>query len=287
MLNWIQCSPRLALSSNLLPPIPLPSSADNDDDLSHLGEAATPYHQHLHRRPPNPNALFLRWSKTEEELRPQFHLDFGQSDFIVTRLFPLAGINSLPATQTTEIPPTTFTNPTPRGYNSEVGPKKMLFPLPTSKRVESFWFGDRLTSHRSIVEQVVKPIEKAFKVVSGSPDSVKKREVRTRSTTLRFGNVIFQREVEKKVASLSDSERMEGAIFCDSKPTTAACGIRAIWVAPSNRRKGIASKLLDAVRKSFCKDLELERSQLAFSQPTSAGKALATSYTGTGSFLAY
>ncbi|KAG5043957.1 hypothetical protein JHK87_007872 [Glycine soja] len=39
--------------------------------------------------------------------------------------------------------------------------------------------------------------------------------------------------------------------------------------------------------KSFCKDLELERSQLAFSQPTSAGKALATSYTGTESFLAY
>lgn len=32
---------------------------------------------------------------------------------------------------------------------------------------------------------------------------------------------------------------------------------------------------------------ELERAVLAFSPPTSAGKALACSYTGTGSFLVY
>ncbi|KAL2345296.1 hypothetical protein Fmac_006581 [Flemingia macrophylla] len=93
--------------------------------------------------------------------------------------------------------------------------------------------------------------------------------------------------LQKKVASVTHSERIEGALFCRSEPTAAACGIRAIWVTPSNRRKGIATQLLDAARKSFCAGLELEHSQLAFSQPTSAGKALATSYTGTASFLAY
>jgi len=33
--------------------------------------------------------------------------------------------------------------------------------------------------------------------------------------------------------------------------------------------------------------LELQRAELAFSAPTSFGKALACSYTGTGSFLVY
>lgn len=99
---------------------------------------------------------------------------------------------------------------------------------------------------------VAEPIEKAFKVVSGSVaapvHSLNKRGVKRRSTTLQFGNVIFQREVKRKVANVSDSEKMEGAIFCDSEPIAAACGIRAIWVSPSNRRKGIAIQLLDAVR---------------------------------------
>jgi len=99
---------------------------------------------------------------------------------------------------------------------------------------------------------VAEPIEKAFKVLSdsvaGTVHSAKKRGVKTRSATLQFGNVVFQREVERKVGKVSDSEKMEGAIFCDSEPTAAACGIRAIWVTPSNRRKGIAIQLLDAVR---------------------------------------
>ncbi|MCE0480945.1 hypothetical protein HAX54_038254 [Datura stramonium] len=45
--------------------------------------------------------------------------------------------------------------------------------------------------------------------------------------------------------------------------------------------------LLDAVRESFCKDLVLKRSELAYSQPTSAGKAFISSYTRSHSFLVY
>ncbi|CAJ2659180.1 unnamed protein product [Trifolium pratense] len=77
------------------------------------------------------------------------------------------------------------------------------------------------------------------------------------------------------------------AIFCECNPVAAICGIRAIWVTPSNRRKHIASQILDAVRKSFCTGMEFEHAQLAFSVPTSVGKAFAHSYTGTGSFLVY
>ncbi|KAG4916533.1 hypothetical protein JHK87_054090 [Glycine soja] len=296
-------------------------SADNDDDLSIWEKQQHHIINTYTRRPPNPNAVIPSVVKNKKRSYAQFHLDFGQSDFLL-RACSTCGINFTPGDPDDEKSHNHFHKSYTQGIQFRGWTKENVIPLPTLEAGRIILVSEiDLTSHRRIVEQVVsmmeielgcgwilhdlfkvylfvslhrvvgclvaEPIEKAFKVVSGSPDSVKKREVRTRSTTLRFGNVIFQREVEKKVASLSDSERMEGAIFCDSKPTIAACGIRAIWVAPSNRRKGIASKLLDAVRKSFCKDLELERSQLAFSQPTSAGKALATSYTGTGSFLAY
>ncbi|XP_028779659.1 protein CHROMOSOME TRANSMISSION FIDELITY 7-like [Neltuma alba] len=71
-----------------------------------------------------------------------------------------------------------------------------------------------------------------------------------------------------------------GAIFCEDKAVTAVCGIRAIWMPSSNRRKRIARQLLDAVRKSFYMGFVLEHSQLAFSQLTTAGMALASGHTG-------
>ncbi|PNY03000.1 N-acetyltransferase ESCO2-like protein, partial [Trifolium pratense] len=111
---------------------------------------------------------------------------------------------------------------------------------------------------------VAEPINEAFRIVSCSvvEDSARKREKKPCPTTLQ-------------------------AIFCESNPVAAVCGIRAIWVTPSNRRKHIASQILDAVRKSFCTGMEFEHAQLAFSVPTSVGKAFAHSYTGTGSFLVY
>ncbi|CAB4317408.1 unnamed protein product [Prunus armeniaca] len=83
------------------------------------------------------------------------------------------------------------------------------------------------------------------------------------------------------------NENLNGAIFCEEEAVPAVCGIRAIWVTQANRRKHIATQLLDALRKSFCMGFVLEHSQLAFSQPTSAGKALASNYIGGGYFLVY
>ncbi|KAF7804229.1 protein CHROMOSOME TRANSMISSION FIDELITY 7 [Senna tora] len=142
---------------------------------------------------------------------------------------------------------------------------------------------------------VAEPIEEAFKVIScsdtGSSKSSRKKETNSHSTTLQFGDIIFHREVEKRASSVNESLDLDkthgGAIFCENKAVAAVCGIRAIWVTPSNRRKRIANQLLDAVRKSFCLGVMLGRTELAFSQPTSAGKALASSYTCTGSFLVY
>ncbi|KAH7842293.1 hypothetical protein Vadar_003690 [Vaccinium darrowii] len=103
--------------------------------------------------------------------------------------------------------------------------------------------------------------------------------------------VLGEREVTRKATSDTGYKVLEGnlsgAILCEEEAVPTSCGIRAIWVSPCNRRKHIASHLLDAARRSFCMGVVLERSQLAFSQPTSAGTALASTYTGTSSFLVY
>ncbi|TPX59971.1 hypothetical protein SpCBS45565_g07605 [Spizellomyces sp. 'palustris'] len=65
------------------------------------------------------------------------------------------------------------------------------------------------------------------------------------------------------------------------------CGISRIWVLKSERRKGIASKLLDAVRAKFLFGCILDKGSIAFSQPTGAGKVLAERYYGRSDFLVY
>ncbi|RVW61457.1 Protein chromosome transmission fidelity 7 [Vitis vinifera] len=194
---------------------------------------------------------------------------------------------------------------------------------------------------------VAEPIKKAYKILSSSADErsndTSSKETRPNSNTLQFGTVSFQREVIKRAPSVNSCEvldgRPNGPVVCENEAVPAICGIRAIWVTPSNRRKHIASQLLDAVRqvhellflslcplsfvhlislkkltnyvnlgtqdeympfssslesevasrwrKSFCMGFVLKSSQLAFSQPTSAGMALASNYFGSGSFLVY
>lgn len=137
------------------------------------------------------------------------------------------------------------------------------------------------------------PIKHAYKVLSCSvgrkSDGSKTKEARPNSTSLQFGNVVFHREVIRRPPSSSEmfEEDLNGVVICEEEAVPAVCGIRAIWVTPSNRRKHIATQLLDAAMKSFNAEFILEKSQLAFSQPTSAGKALASNYIGTGSFLVY
>ncbi|KAH7512247.1 protein CHROMOSOME TRANSMISSION FIDELITY 7 [Ziziphus jujuba] len=167
--------------------------------------------------------------------------------------------------------------------------------------LESGWIFHKLckvflfiSSQRVVGCVVAEPIKKAFRVfstsVGGTSDGANKKEERRRPTVLHFGDISFQREVVKRATSASNTlllDEKNGAIFCEKEAVPAVCGIRSIWVSPANRRKHIATQLLDAVRKSFCLGYVLERSQLAFSQPTSAGKALASNYVGVGSFLVY
>ncbi|MCL7033082.1 hypothetical protein MKW94_018536 [Papaver nudicaule] len=141
---------------------------------------------------------------------------------------------------------------------------------------------------------VVEPIKTAYKVISNSvvqkSSTSNERAARPNSIVLRFGNVSFQQEIVKHAPSIDKfnvSEEPSGVILCEKDAVSAICGVRAIWVSPFNRKKHVATKLLDAARKSFSKGYTFEASQVAFSQPTAAGKVLASKYTGTNTFLVY
>ncbi|KAK4340391.1 hypothetical protein RND71_041853 [Anisodus tanguticus] len=99
---------------------------------------------------------------------------------------------------------------------------------------------------------VAEPIKKAYKILSRPEDSrcnvSPEKEARQTSTTLQFGGVSFQREMVRRNQSTKSRE----------EPV-----------------------------ESFCKDVVLKRSELAYSQPTSVGRAFISSYTNSHTFLAY
>ncbi|XP_053315686.1 N-acetyltransferase ESCO2 [Spea bombifrons] len=74
---------------------------------------------------------------------------------------------------------------------------------------------------------------------------------------------------------------------CSTTPEPAVCGISRVWVFALMRRKGIAKRLLDAVRTSFIYGSHITAEEIAFSDPTPDGKLFAGSYCGAPDFLVY
>lgn len=59
---------------------------------------------------------------------------------------------------------------------------------------------------------------------------------------------------------------------------TAVVGVSRIWTSKTFRRKGIANNLLDCVVNQFIYGMEINREEVAFSQPTDAGANLAKAW---------
>lgn len=66
----------------------------------------------------------------------------------------------------------------------------------------------------------------------------------------------------------------------------APLGVDRIWVLAAQRRKGVATRLLNAA-VSHCLNMSIDPSSIAFSQPTQQGRYLAQHYTKQNQFLAY
>jgi GNAT superfamily N-acetyltransferase len=74
-----------------------------------------------------------------------------------------------------------------------------------------------------------------------------------------------------------DSDRFRGY----GKPDvvkSALMSVDRIWVGEKHRRKGLATALINHARNVLIPGLEIRRSQVAFSWPTTLGRALATRY---------
>ncbi|RKP38483.1 ESCO1/2 acetyl-transferase-domain-containing protein [Dimargaris cristalligena] len=86
-------------------------------------------------------------------------------------------------------------------------------------------------------------------------------------------------------------ERIKTAYATTTRSSTdgvpASCGISRVWVSPRFRRQSVATELLEAVRENFIYGLTIARTEIAFSQPTAMGAALARHFTGRFDFLVY
>ncbi|XP_071541483.1 uncharacterized protein eco isoform X2 [Panulirus ornatus] len=79
-----------------------------------------------------------------------------------------------------------------------------------------------------------------------------------------------------------------GSVMCCSKtPTKVWAGISRLWVLQSERGKGIASMLVDAMRDNMIRNYFLSMDDIAFSDPTESGMGFAEAYTGKRDFFVY
>ena len=72
-----------------------------------------------------------------------------------------------------------------------------------------------------------------------------------------------------------------------SRPVRAICGVRMIWVCLSHRRRGIARRLLDAMRRHFVHGYIIGHNELAFTQLTEDGVGLVEAYLNDAQFCVY
>ncbi|CAF2132506.1 protein CHROMOSOME TRANSMISSION FIDELITY 7 [Brassica rapa] len=253
----------------------------------------------------------------------QFHLELGQSDFLL-RHCAECGATYAPGDELDEKNHQSFHKDYMYGIPFKGWQNERVFASPSfnKNRIVMVLLENDSPAHRNKVQEVVKmmevelgegwilhkhckvylsvssqrisgclvaePIKEAFKIKAPPEDEkrLKKESSSSPSTSIKFGNVVLQRQVSKRCQG-SDDRLDNGAIVCEEEAKPAVCGIRAIWVSPSNRRKGLATRLLDTARESLSSGCVLEKSQLAFSEPSSLGSAFGSNYFGTRSFLVY
>ncbi|PJF19897.1 hypothetical protein PSACC_00289 [Paramicrosporidium saccamoebae] len=90
-----------------------------------------------------------------------------------------------------------------------------------------------------------------------------------------------------KVSGMMTTERLSNAtrVNGEKQNCSVSVGVSRIWVSPTLRRKGVALRLLRAIRKcnhqysvQCTTDCTVDPRQVAFSQPTSQGKSLAIKF---------
>ncbi|EXB38190.1 hypothetical protein L484_004095 [Morus notabilis] len=236
-----------------------PSSVEKDETENSQLAKKTVLDDHFSK--PESSTLGRLVVKNKKRSDAQFHLELGQSDFLL-HTCTKCGVKYTPGAKEDE----------------KVGEVVKMMEV----ELGSGWIFHKLCkvflftlSQRVAGCLVAEPIEKAFKVLSisteKSTDATNTKEVTVRPTTLQFGDFSFQRKVVEKAPSDINTKHS------DKKISGAQFFVR--------RKQCLQSVVLEPFGKSFCLRFVLERPQLAFSQPTLAAKALASNYISAGSFL--
>lgn len=75
--------------------------------------------------------------------------------------------------------------------------------------------------------------------------------------------------------------------LCSEESYPVKCGISRIWVSQLNRKKGIATAMMEALRRNFVMGYILKTEDIAFSSPTALGKIFGKQYFKTENFFIY
>ncbi|XP_054724734.1 N-acetyltransferase ESCO1-like [Uloborus diversus] len=98
--------------------------------------------------------------------------------------------------------------------------------------------------------------------------------------------VVFDESRNNSEANSQKVRKVE-SWYSSSKAVPAFCGINRIWVASEFRRQKVASRMIDCLRCNFIYGHVVELKELAFTDPTIAGRDFAAAYTKTDHFLVY
>lgn len=79
----------------------------------------------------------------------------------------------------------------------------------------------------------------------------------------------------------------QGADLCSEETFPVKCGVSRIWVSRNHRKSGIATTLMDCMKKNFVFGAILRNEDVAFSSPTQMGDAFARKYFKGGNYLVY
>ncbi|XP_055935190.1 N-acetyltransferase ESCO2-like [Argiope bruennichi] len=116
------------------------------------------------------------------------------------------------------------------------------------------------------------------------------------SNDKRVNGCLVAEEIQSasRVVSAETSEKSDGrsiwklgSWYASSEIVPAICGVNRIWVSHDFRRRKVASRLVDCLRKNFLYGYFVDQHELAFTDPTVDGREFAASYTGTDNFLVY
>ena len=123
-----------------------------------------------------------------------------------------------------------------------------------------------------------------FMLVQVLQDAYKICRERDQSTISKNGKI--------EIKLLSSEETLvhyvnASPILCTSNKYPTICGVSRMWVSSKERRKGIATRLLNVIRHHFLFGYTIRKDQIAFSQPTSEGRLFVERYTGLSEFLVY